>query len=605
MRYPLRFCGALALTAALFGCNGDESPRETGSNRGETATGPATPPVKVGIPTDPHGGMAATPSADNGSTVSPGCYSASVPRRMTRTQYVNSLTDWSNTLVSDSGLPARIQTLVVDTAQFPQDASINPESARHQGYFRLDPTLVTRQVAGIHVAAQALAADLASSDARVAAMLGNCTGEACLNAFIRKAGAILFRQPLTDAEVAVYRKAAGSATDRAAITKLLATMIASPQSYFLLERGVASTSGNCVALTAHELASRLSLHLWDTAPDAALRADADSGALLDPAVYQRQVSRLMADARADSALRSFFRQWFRLDDLVAMNGKVGNPKFDAFAGAYKPLATTRDAAIGDVLDMVSYVAGRNGSLQQVMTDRHSFARTADIATLYNTPVWNGSGTPPTFSESERVGLLTRIGILANGSSDTTLPISRGNKILSALTCQPLPPPAMNQTNAKADLTGVLSTRETVVRVTEMEGTPCIACHKTVLNPWGFAFERFDPLGRLRSKEIVLSDAGSVRGEKPIDSMAVAKLATLDARPLSSAAQAQQYVLDSGEFETCFARNYFRYAFGRADVSSDAEVIASVRQQAANGANLRSLFASIVTREEFKSIQRPQ
>ena len=29
------------------------------------------------------------------------------------------------------------------------------------------------------------------------------------------------------------------------------------------------------------------------------------------------------------------------------------------------------------------------------------------------------------------------------------------------------------------------------------------------------------------------------------------------------------------------------------------------KQAANGANLRSLFASIVTRDEFKSIQRPQ
>jgi hypothetical protein len=241
----------------------------------------------------------------------------------------------------------------------------------------------------------------------------------------------------------------------------------------------------------------------------------------------------------------------------------------------------------------------------VMTDRHAFARTADIATLYKTPVWNGSGTPPMFAEAERVGLLTRIAVVANGSSDTTLPISRGAKILSALTCQVLPPPAMNQTNGAADLSGVLTTRERTQRVTEMEGTPCQSCHKTVLNPWGFAFERFDALGRVRATEVVRNESGGVLGERPLDTTVVAKLDGIAGRTLSSAAQAQQYVLDSGAFEACFARNYFRYAFGRADVDADASVIEEVRQQAANGANLRSLFASIVTRDEFKTIQRPQ
>jgi hypothetical protein len=557
---------------------------------------------------DPHATVRAqATTTGTEATASPGCYSASFPRRLTRAQFVNALTDWAAALITDSALPARIQTLVVDTAQFPLDASVNPETTRHQGYYRLDPTVASRQVSSIYSVAQALAADMASTDARAATIVGNCSGASCLDSFVRKAGRILFRQPLTDAEVAVYTRAAGGATDRTAVVKVLATMIASPQAYFVIERGgnVSDASASCVPLSAPELATRLSLHLWDTIPDASLRADADSGELLQPSVYARQVARLMADPRADNGLRSFFRQWLELDDLVAMNGKVGDPKFDAFAGTFKPLATTRDAAINELLDMVSYVAGRNGSLQQAVTDRHSFARTADIAALYNTQVWSGSGTPPLFSEAERVGLMTRIAVLANGSSDTTLPIQRGAKVLRSLTCQALPPPAMNQTNAAADLSGVLTTRQRTERITEMKGTACVDCHAGVINPWGFVHEGFDSLGRVRKNEIVRDDAGAVQGEKPLDTAAVVKLATLSARAISSVSQAQQYVLESGEVERCFARNYFRYAFGRADVASDAEVIESVRSQAANGANLHSLFASIVTRDEFKSIQRPQ
>lgn len=603
MRHPLKLCGWLMLAAALHACNGNDSQE---SNATANTRAPDAAPT-VGIPTDPHAQSAPVRATAAASTSAPGCFSAVLPRRLTRTQYLNVLTDWSASLITDSALPARIRTLVLDTAQFPLDASINPETARHQGYYRLDPTVTTRQVTGIHSVAQALAADLASTDQRAATIVGNCTGDACLTNFIRRAGRTLFRQPLTDAEVAVYKKVANGATDRAAITKVLATMIASPQSYFVLERGATTTdtSSACVPLSAHELATRLSLHLWDTLPDATLAATADNGTLLQPSVYQQQVTRLMGDARADAALRSFFRQWLRLDDLVPMNGKVGNAKFDAFAGSYKPLATTRDAAIDEVLDMVSYVASRNGSLQQVLTDRHSFAKTADIATLYKTTVWNGTGTPPTFTEADRVGLLTRIGVLANGSSDTTLPIQRGAKVLSALTCQSLPPPAMNQTNAAADLSPVLTTRERTERITEMPNTACVGCHKTSLNPWGFVFERFDSLGRVRASEVVRDDAGASRGEKPIDTAVVALLDGMTERSISTAAQAQQYVLDSGAFEGCFARNYFRYAFGRADTANDASVIDTVRLQAANGANLRSLFASIVTRDEFKSIQRPQ
>lgn len=599
-----RIITGLFLAAALAGCDMGSTPEpETAGNNGGNGSGntPTTPAP------DPHS-QEPTPVPTTGSGIkpSPGCFAAGTPRRLTRTQFVNALADTSRALLGGDGtVAATLPAIVIDQAQFPPDQPINPDSARHKGYERIDQALNARQASAIHASAKSLAAALTADADRVSTLLGGCSGSDCLDAFIRRAGRLLFRQPLSDAEVAIYRNAAGNATTAAALRKVIATMVAAPKTYFVLERGQAvDAADQCAPLSAHELATRLALHLWDSIPDAALNAAADDGTLLQPAVYAAQVTRMLADARAERAMRSFFRQWFRLDELVALDGKVGNAKFDAFAAGYRPLATTRDAAVNEVLDMVSYLAANNGSLQQVLTDRHSFARSEDLATLYKTPVWaGGSAAPPLFAESARVGLLTRIGLIANGASDTTLPIQRASRILGGLTCQALPPPVMDQSNKAADLSGVLSTRERTERVTQMEGTSCVGCHQTILNPWGFVFEGFDALGRVRSSEIVRDDSGAVLGEKAINAAVSAKLDGMSARPLSSAADAQQYVLDSGAFERCFARHQVRYAFGRADGEDDAEMVEALRLQAASGTNLRSLFGAIVQRPEFKSIAR--
>ncbi len=594
------------MAVAATGCNFGS----TSTTVAETAGSSAGGGTSVTPPADPHSQEGTTTTAPTVTIkASPGCYAASAPRRLTRTQFINVLSDTSRMLLNGDGAVAElVPGIVLDQGQFPPDQLINPDSARHKGYERIDQALNSRQAAAIHATAKAVAGALTADNNRVTALLGSCSNTAdCLDAFVRRAGRLLFRQPLTQAEVNLYSAAAGGSVAPAALAKVLATMMASPKTYFVVERGQTSEEGaKCASLTAHELATRLALHLWDSVPDTALNQAADDGSLLQPAVYTAQVTRMLADAKADRAMRSFFRQWFRLDELVALDGKVGNAKFDAFAAGYKPLPTSRDAAINEVLDLVSYLANQNGSLQQVLTDRHSFARTQDIATLYGTPVWaGGSAPPPLFAEPARVGLFTRVALLANGASDTTLPIQRSIRILGGLTCQPLPPPVMDQSNKMADLSGVLTTRERTERVTQMDGTSCVGCHKALINPWGFVFENFDALGRVRGTEVVRNDSGQTLGEKAVDTSVTTKLDGMAARPMSTAVEAQQYVLESGSFERCFAKNQVRYAFGRPDTEDDAEVIDWLRMQAANGTNLRSLFSAIVQRPEFKSIARPQ
>lgn len=596
----LMMAGAVAAALAACGGSAGDSPASGGSGPVNAVTTPYTRGM------DPHAQVQAVALAEAGPAHFPGCHAAGAPRRLTRTQLVNSLTDFVQQLTGEAALAASVEPIVLEQAQFPPDTLVDPDSTRHTGYERLDTALTSRQVTALHQTAETLAKSITADSARVTRLLGSCGTDAntCMAGFSRRAGRLFFRKPMTDAEVAVYVAAAGGAMTPEAMAKVLATMMAAPSFYLRVELGQAgSGDGQCVALTPHELASRLSYQFWDTVPDATLAGLADDGTLTDPTVYQAQVARLAADARADAPTRRFFSRWFKLEELVAMNGKVGNAKFDAFAGSYKPLSTTRDAAINEVMDMVSYVAARDGSLQQLLTDRHSFARTADVAALYNAPVWDGKSTPPVFTEPDRVGLTTRIAMIANGSSDTTLPIRRGIRVLSALTCQTLPPPAMDQSNAKADLTGVLTTRQRTERVTQMEGTSCIGCHLAQINPFGFVFERFDALGRVRQTEVVRDDNGNVLGEKPIDTAAVATLAGIAARSVATAGEAQQLILDSGAFEKCFARNYARYTFGRADTANDAELVEALRQQAASGTNIRRLMAAVALRKEFQMIAK--
>jgi hypothetical protein len=591
-----------ALAAALAACGG--------SGGEDSSTSGGSGPVQ-GVTTtytrgmDPHAQVNAVAAAETGAAHFAGCHAAGAPRRLTRTQLINSLADVVQQLTGEAALAATVEPTVLNEAQFPPDTLVDPDSTRHTGYERLDTALTARQATALHQTAETLAKAITADPARVTRLLGSCGSDAnaCMAGFSRRAGRLFFRRPMSDAEVAVYVGAAGGAMTPEAMSKVLATMMASASFYLRVELGQGSGDGQCVPLTAHELASRLSYQFWDTVPDAALSTAADDGSLLDPAVYQAQVARLSADTRADAPTRRFFSRWFKLEELVAMNGKVGNAKFDAFAGSYKPLSTTRDAAINEVLDMVSYVASRDGSLQQVLTDRHSFARTSDIAALYNTPLWDGKATPPLFTESDRAGLTTRIGMIANGSSDTTLPIRRGIRVLNALTCQTLPPPAMDQSNAKADLGGVLTTRQRTERVTQMEGTSCIGCHQAQINPFGFVFERFDALGRVRSTEVVRDDNGNSLGEKPLDTAAVATLAGVASRAVATAGEAQQLILDSGAFEKCFARNYTRYTFGRPDIADDAELMEALRQQAASGTNIRRLMAAVALRKEFQMIAK--
>jgi Protein of unknown function (DUF1592)/Protein of unknown function (DUF1588)/Protein of unknown function (DUF1595)/Protein of unknown function (DUF1585) len=556
------------------------------------APGASSPPSGGNIPP-----QTSLPPLDAGS--------AELPlRRLSRTQYVNTMQDIVRQALPGQGdaLAATVPTIA---SSFPADAIAMLPGQRHGGFQRLDQVVQQGHIDATYEVAAKLGQEL-TTPARIGVLMGACASDgnasndaACLSDFVKRLGRVAFRRPLTAAELSFHTKLAGSTpVDPTAVSDVITLMLASPQLSYFVEHGQGTAASGRASLTAHELAARLSYHFWQAPPDKELAGLADSGKLLEASTYAAQVSRLASDAKSDSTVKEFFSQWFRLQEMEALDSRVGDKVFDAFRGSFTPNASTRQNAMDEITELTSFLTRNNGTLQSVLTDKRSFAKTPDIASLYGMAVWDGNSAPPTFAESTRSGLLSRIAFTATGSANTR-PIIKGYRIRSALLCQPLPPPPAAAAMISVDPLPNLTTRQVVEQVTEQPGTSCVGCHMQI-NPLGFASENFDALGRSRTAQRMFDAQGKLLGELPVRTDAAPRITSGDERSAADVHQATQYILQSGEFERCFAQHYFRFTFARGEREGDREAITDVMTAARSGASLKELLTRFAMRPEFQS-----
>ncbi|WP_164012823.1 DUF1592 domain-containing protein [Pyxidicoccus trucidator] len=529
-------------------------------------------------------------------------------RRLSAVQFQNTLRDvLTRTLgTTEAGAVLRDGSVAALLQSYPQDVRVPIPSESHGGFLRMDQGVQQRHIDSSYSLGLRVGEVLGTSATRRGLLLGTCAtdasaanDEACLRDFISRFGRLALRRPVGEDDVAFYRAAVSEPPVSAlAVQKVVALMLTAPEFLYFVEHGQAEVAGTVSLLTAHELAARLSYHFWQTMPDEALAAAADSGVLLTEAGYRQQVERLASDSRAHLAMGEFFSQWFRLDDLEEFDGRVGDPVFDAFRGGFTPTRDTRERINAEVADLVTWLAAHDGTLQEVLTDRHAFARNADLAALYGVPQWDGTSEPPTFTEPQRSGLLTRIAFLATGSANTR-PIIKGYRIRNALLCRRIPPPPAEAMMTRVDLSPEFTTREVVERLTETQGS-CPACHRTLLNPLGFVTENFDALGRFRSTQRLFDSNGQQVAERAVRTDTVPALMPGDTRAVSSAADVTQLILESGQYEDCFARQYFRYTFARVENDeADQPVLDALGDAARGRQSLRAVLASVALRPEFQ------
>ena len=538
------------------------------------------------------------------------CDPAQVPfdlplRRLTRAQYGNAVRDWVDaTTLAPSDKSATLAAVEALVARYPDDMRVGAPGQKHGGYTQLDQTVQQAHVDASYEVAVALGRELTSSPARRTALLGACAtdgdagnDDSCLRAFVASFGQRVLRRPLTGTDQTLYRDAAGAApVDPAAVADVIALLLTAPEALYHVEIPREETQGPAL-LDAYSLASRLSFHFWQAPPDAQLLAAASSGALLTPEGYAAEVERLFADPRTNVAVHDFFSQWLRLDELQPMDTRVGTPVFDAFAGEHMPDSDLHRHMQDEIRDLVTWVARTGGTVGDVLTSRKSFARTDDLAALYGQPVWDGTSPPQDFEEPARFGLLTRAAMLASPSGNTR-PIMKGFHVRTALLCESVPAPPDNAMAMPIELSPDATTREVVEQITEQTGSSCSGCHSTLLNPLGFVTENFDALGRFRTHQRLFDADGTHRGERPVDTRTQFRFGDRT-RAVSGAEDVTRLIAQSGEFESCFAVQYFRFAFGRMEDSlKDGCALATLEGQAQEGRPLAEVLKAVALQPAF-------
>jgi hypothetical protein len=183
--------------------------------------------------------------------------------------------------------------------------------------------------------------------------------------------------------------------------------------------------------------------------------------------------------------------------------------------------------------------------------------------------------------SERGGLLGQGLFLALTSKpDDTSPTARGLFVREQFLCQHVadPPPGVN-TNLPAITEAKPQTNRE--RLSEHVTNPsCAGCHN-LIDPIGYAFERFDAVGARREKFQLQFFAGrrSERRAPPktvdLDLDTTGSIAGIADSKFSSPRELGGVLAKSAQCQECMVKQYFRYVYGRLETPADRPVIRHV------------------------------
>lgn len=422
------------------------------------------------------------------------------------------------------------------------------------------------------------------SDAQLVEWLG-CdprTRDVCRDTALHDLLERVFRSAPSPGQQSRYATLRDSETDPLAGFRLvLRAALASP--LFLYRTELGEVDGDSYRLTSYEIAQAMSYALWGEPPDATLLALARTDALYEPDVRAAQATRMLADARARSRFATFSEQWLGIERVrSATRSTTILPDFSQ---------RLRDAMVEETRRFVTHVVfDSTGRLSELLRADYTLAN-ADLARLYNWEDITGTDFRPiNHGDAHRSGFLGHAAVLAaSAHSDQTSPIRRGLFIRRHLLCQEFPEPPADA-NGVPEVDPGATTRERFRQHTD--DTFCASCH-TYIDPTGFGFERFDPVGRLRDTE----------NGQPIDSLGdmndVEGFGTGTSAPFTDLAQLARTLDESRAANACFVRQYHRFASGLGADEEDACTMQALEDAfLADGGHIPSYLVALVRSETF-------
>lgn len=477
-------------------------------------------------------------------------------------------------------------------------AALEPDTNPYL-FFSIGAATTTLSEAGVEQYADAAArlTDLIFDDADRRSALVGCqplrSNDFCVEDFLRRIGLKLHRRPLGDADVARWLAVVNDTADgdpyrglRMAVYGLLQ----SPRFLYRVELGEPDPSDHGspprLRYDAYDMAQRLSFLLWDAGPDQALLAAAEQGELLDAESLRRETLRMLESPRARKTVQSFFDQFLNLGTLARV--ERDRTRFPAFTPTLAAAMRTELQLLADDL-----VFRRDVDIRELFSTRRTFVN-AELAAHYQiaAPAANAVTFVPVElpADGPRAGLLTLGGfLLMNAHPTESSPTLRGKYILERILCQLVPPPPSNVNLDLGQASGMPRTLRQ--RLEEHRKNPaCAGCH-AMMDPPGFLFEAFDPIGGYRPIDQGL----------PVDTQSeVSGRSYRDGKELGAALR------ENDEVGRCLVRQFYRHANARLDLPADEGPLAALTQRfAASGYRFRSLILALVQSEAFRYAAPPE
>jgi len=410
--------------------------------------------------------------------------------------------------------------------------------------------------------------------------------EVCAKKIIASLARRAYRRPLTDADLQVplasFRSGLARAGFESGVEMALRSILVSPNFLFRFEDQPAGLADHApYRITDLELASRLSFFLWSTIPDDELLGVAEKKTLHQPEVLQKQVHRMLADARSQALVDNFAGQW-----LFIRNVTTHQPSPEILFHFDDNL---RQAFEQETQLFFNSIIRENRSVIDLLDANYTFLNQR-LAEHYGIQGVRGERFRRVElpEDSPRRGLLGKGStLMATSYANRTSPVVRGKWILDNIFGAPPPPPPPNVPLLKEerDPRKVLPMREQMAA--HRANPVCAGCHAQ-MDQLGFSLENFDGIGEWR--DIYASGARvDASAELP------------DGTKFNGPAELRQVLRKrSDDFVTTVTERLLTYSLGRGLDATDSPAVRKIKREAApDNYRFESLIQAIVTSTPFE------
>ncbi|MHB1205665.1 MAG: DUF1592 domain-containing protein [Rhodospirillaceae bacterium] len=410
---------------------------------------------------------------------------------------------------------------------------------------------------------------------------------ACADKFLTGIGRLLYRHPLQQDQGAALVKAAGDAAVRfkdfyTGLSYVLEGMLMSPEMLLIPESAEPDPKHpGTQRLDSYSLATRLSLFLWNSAPDSRLLDASEHGELQTARGRAKVVDMMLASPRLETGVRAFFDDMFGFDDFQTL--AKDSETYPFFTGA-----TAADAREQTLRTIVDQLITQNGDYRDLFTTRKTFM-SMTLAPVYGVPAATG-WTPYEFpADSPRAGILSHVSFLAvHAHPGRSSPTLRGKALREILLCQPVPrPPANVDFSAVENPKSAIKTQRERVAM-HLTNPVCAGCHK-ITDPIGLALENFDGAGKFRTTE---------RGA-PIDASG-----SLDGKDFKDLVGLSRALHDAPALTSCVVERTASYGLGGTLSEEKKPLLTYLNQRfGADGYRFKSLLRAIALSTAFSDVDR--